>query len=56
MKPRVKRTAFAAATLAFGWMLAAVPVQADGTTPFTTVQTFDDLGGITATAGIRYRF
>lgn len=32
------------------------PVQADGTTPFTTVQTFDDLGGITATAGIRYRF
>ena len=32
------------------------PVQSDGVTPFTSVQTLDDLGGLTATVGIRYGF
>ena len=32
------------------------PVQADGTTPFETDQTFDDLGGFAATVGLRYAF
>lgn len=32
------------------------PVQADGVTPFTTEQVFDDIGGLTTTVGIRYGF
>ena len=32
------------------------PVQADGVTLFTTEQVLDDIGGLTATVGIRYGF
>ena len=32
------------------------PVQADGSTPFTTEQTIDDVGGWAVTAGLRYAF
>lgn len=32
------------------------PVQADGVTPYITDQAFDNIGGLTATAGIRYTF
>lgn len=32
------------------------PVQADGVTPFTSEQAIDDIGGFTATVGIRYGF
>ncbi len=32
------------------------PVQADGSTPFQTEQTIDDLGGWAVTAGLRYAF
>lgn len=32
------------------------PVQSDGVTPFTTEQALDNIGGLTATLGIRYAF
>ena len=32
------------------------PVQSDGVTPFTTEQALEDIGGLTATVGIRYGF
>ena len=32
------------------------PVQSDGVTPFTTEQALEDIGGLTATLGIRYGF
>ena len=32
------------------------PVQADGVTPFTSVQAFEDIGGLAVTVGVRYAF
>lgn len=32
------------------------PVQADGATPFTSTQTLSDIGGLSITVGLRYKF
>lgn len=43
-------------TYTWATLRSHAPVRADGVTPFTTDQALEDIGGLTATIGIRYGF